>query len=169
MDFTTSALILAWAAILVLALAMAGMLRQLHALKGGDSRVDHLGPSIGAAAPALPLPDAVRRNVPVVALFLDLECDSCERTLQVAEELVNEGENRVEFVGLFADDPNDHRSHGVRLVGNATEAFESYQIPVTPFGVVISTEGTVLASTALGAPHEIRDLVSQLFGERSAA
>ncbi|HEY0636019.1 MAG TPA: hypothetical protein VGD67_00080, partial [Pseudonocardiaceae bacterium] len=52
MSFQTSALLLSWVAILLLALVVSGLVRQVHALTSGNAALGRrVGPAVGTAAP----------------------------------------------------------------------------------------------------------------------
>ena len=79
MTFQTSALLLSWAAILLLALVVSGLIRQVHALAAGPRRV---GPRPGAAAPGLAGTAPTAR--PLLLLFLSADCRTCTEALDEA-------------------------------------------------------------------------------------
>lgn len=162
MDFQTSALILAWVAILVLALAMSGLMRHVQALSTGRVVQEQIGPPIGSKAPPLPLGDEGERSATTtttVALFLDRSCEVCERSLRLASELAVVTKDRLHFLALFPTDGNGLGQGGIEVVENAQDAFVRYAIPVTPFGVVIGVDGRVTQASPLGSEPLLRQLV----------
>lgn len=78
MTFQTSALLLSWVAILLLALVVAGLVRQVHALGQGASPRPGPGPAPGTRAPAF------ERLGPGLLLFLDRDCGVCTDVLAAA-------------------------------------------------------------------------------------
>lgn len=167
MGFQASVLIVTWAAMLVLALAIVGLLRQVHALAGADPPGPHtLGPEIGASAPPLHPDDAIASEAPLVALFLDDSCDSCARTLRVAEELAGQGTGHVQFIALFAAGMNGHGSSDMNFIEDAAETFERYQVTVTPYCVVIGRDRRIAESTPIGSEAEFRALATRVLRER---
>jgi hypothetical protein len=166
MDFQTSALILAWAAILLLALAMSGLLRQVHALSTGRGPRQAAGPPVGSPAPPLGPGDQERPDLATVALFVDTSCDVCTQSLRVAEELAATGAGQVRFLAVFPADADGFRQQRVEVIEHAQEAFEQYRIPLTPFGVVIGGDGRVERTSALGSEALVRQLVDDALGRR---
>ncbi|MCP9978484.1 MauE/DoxX family redox-associated membrane protein [Actinomadura madurae] len=81
MTFQTSALLLSWVAILLLALVVAGLVRQVHALGQGASPRPGPGPAPGTRAPAF------ERLGPGLLLFLDRDCGVCTDVLAAAGAL----------------------------------------------------------------------------------
>jgi len=165
MDFVTSALILAWVAILILTLAMAGLLRQVRTLSSNRTPQRQLGPSIGTEAPPLHPGDEPRPGVPTVALFLDPGCESCDRSLDQADKLAATTLGRLRFVAVFSAAANGHRPRRVELVEHGAEAFSRYRIPLTPFGVVVDGERRIVRAAPLGSDAALDDLVLETLKE----
>jgi hypothetical protein len=154
MDFLTSAVILAWIAITVMALAMAGLLRQVLALTSGRQFQQQIGPVVGSIAPLVPdLERVVKRGSVTLMLFLDTACDVCLETLRVAEERAHNSPDWIRFVGIFPTDVSDVAQNQVEIITGATDIFASYNIPVTPFGVTIGVDGRISRAGALGSPE----------------
>jgi hypothetical protein len=166
MDFHTSALILAWAAILVLAFAMAGLLRQVRALSAGSATPLPLGPPIGSVAPSLHSSGQTDWQGTTVALFLDESCQSCDRALRLAEDLAATNGERIRLVAVFPTGMNGHRPRRVEVVEDAGEAFARFRVPMTPYGVVIGGDGRIEHAAPLGAEQGLAELVERTLGGR---
>jgi hypothetical protein len=158
-DFQTSALILAWVAILVLALAMSGLLRQVHALSPGHTPQQQLGPPLGSAAPPLHPSDRTEWDAVTIALFLDRSCEVCERNLRLAEELALANAGRLRFLAIFPADADGLQQRQVEVIENAHETFTRYRVPLTPYGVVIGSDGRVVQAAPLGSDALLKQLV----------
>src|SRR5690606_37848939 len=78
-----SALVLSWVAILLLALVVSGLVRQVHALSTGLRPAHRVGPVPGAPAPDLPrlVPES---DSAVLLLFADPQCRTCGDVLDEA-------------------------------------------------------------------------------------
>ena len=160
MTFTTTVLIATWFAIAMLALAVAGLLRQVAALRGGGWVEPELGPAHGTPAPDL-APD-VQVPAPALLLFADRDCEGCAEVLPVFSRLASNGERgQRRYVAVFA---NDHTDGGldpdVLTVTNADEAFRSYRVPVTPFAVAVGADGHIVASGPVGASDLLEDFAT---------
>ncbi|MFG1952051.1 hypothetical protein [Micromonospora sp. NPDC048830] len=163
MSFQTSALILSWIAILLLALVVSGLVRQVHALSSGavQRRPESVGLRPGSPAPGLarlvPAPSAV----PLVLLFLDRECGTCAEVLAEAAGQVDPA--RLEFRVLYRDDPPAHAAGlPVTVLGGQGELFERYDVLVTPFATVVDRAGRVLRAEPLGSRAALRRLLDGL-------
>ncbi|WP_067458309.1 hypothetical protein [Actinomadura macra] len=151
MSFQTSALLLSWAAILLLALVVAGLVRQVHALsQAAPARGAHgttaLGPAAGTRAPAFD------RLGPGLLLFVDSECGVCTDVLATAGELG--GPLHAIFSGAAPGTPFP----GTVLDGERDGLFADYGVPATPFAVLVGEDGRVRASEPVGSPEALREL-----------
>jgi hypothetical protein len=167
MDFRTSALILAWLAILILALGMSGLLRQVRALSTGRTSQPQAGPVIGGPAPPLIGDDGVEPGATTVALFVDASCGSCAGVLRLGEELAAAHDDRLRFVAVYPTNPDGVEHRRVRVVENRS-AFLSYRVPVTPYGVVVDHDGRIAHAGPLGSDELLRDLVAGAVERRPA-
>lgn len=154
MSFEAAALLLAWVAITVLAFAMSGLLRQVHALRHErEGSGTSLGPSVGGRIP--PIDGASPANPRLVLLFADRDCSACR---VIVPEFINRAHadlNGTDYVVLLSGDDGGAwlpltRGGRVRILLDQREAFRRYRIPVTPFGV-IANGGVVIASEPLGS------------------
>ncbi|SNR91992.1 hypothetical protein [Actinomadura mexicana] len=147
MSFQNSALLLSWAAILLLALVVAGLVRQVHALGRGAARPAGPGPAAGAPAPAFD------RLGPGLLLFLDRECGVCGDVLAA----VPAGRP---LHAIFAGPPPDEAPRpGVSvLAGEQDGLFADYRVPATPFAVLVGDDGRVRAAEPVGSPEALRAL-----------
>ena len=83
MSFMMSAFLITWLAIALLAFAMSGLVRQVHALASSQQAVPfRTGPPIGAVLPdlngAFPVSHPTR---PTVLLFSEATCSTCAELL----------------------------------------------------------------------------------------
>jgi hypothetical protein len=170
MSFQTSALILTWVAILLLALVASGLIRQVHALSaGGTQRPGSLGLQPGSPAPGFDrlAPD---RPEPVVLLFLGAECRTCAEVLDEAGHASRDGVTlRALYAGPVPAAPPDLP---VPVQGEQAELFERYDVVATPLAVVIDRAGRVVRSEPIGsraALHGLLERVRDLSGGGSTS
>jgi hypothetical protein len=163
MTFQTSALILSWFAILLLALVVSGLVRQVHALSGGAARrPEPVGLPAGAPAPGLGqlAPD---RPVPLVLLFLSVDCRTCG---EVLDEAVRSAAGCGLAIHALYAGPAPAGTSGlpVAVHGEQADLFERYDAIVTPFAVVVDQGGRVIQSTPLGSAAAFRALLEHAAG-----
>ncbi|XTZ14791.1 TlpA family protein disulfide reductase [Micromonospora echinospora] len=162
MSFQTSALILSWIAILLLALVVSGLVRQVHALSSGmvQRRPESVGLPAGTPAPGFaglaPVPPAV----PLVLLFLDPDCGTCAQVL--AEAADRAGRGGLEFRVLYRDDaPARAAGLPVTVLTGQAELFDRYDAVATPFATVVDRSGRVLRAEPLGSRAALRRLLDE--------
>jgi uncharacterized membrane protein YphA (DoxX/SURF4 family) len=141
-----------------------------------DDELPSGGPAAGLSAPPLLLADGadgVRLVVPRAAsrdlllLFLEPDCSYCRALLPDISTWQRAGSARLSFWVIYGEDPQAAahvaREFGIEHVyaragqGSA----ELYQIPGTPSGVLLDSDGTVKVSLAAGS-EAIRELVDGL-------
>jgi hypothetical protein len=163
MSFQTSALILSWGAILLLALVVSGLVRQVHALSAGEP---NRGPSVGlrpgAAAPGLDLL-APQPAKPLLLLFLSGDCRTCVEVLGEAGR--HAWRDDIAVRALYAGPvPAATADQPVEVRGEQADLFERYDAIATPFAVLIDRSGRVVRSEPLGSRSALRTLLERLTG-----
>jgi hypothetical protein len=163
MSFQTSALILSWFAILLLALVVSGLVRQVHALStDAPRRPGPIGLRPGAPAPGL---DRLAPEHPdtLVLLFLSSDCRTCAAVLDEAvRNAIGDGPAiRALYAGPVPSGMSDLL---VAVHGEQADLFERYDAIVTPFAVVIDRGGRVIRSAPLGSAAALRTLLEQAAG-----
>lgn len=149
MSFQTTALLLSWVAILLLAMVVAGLVRQVHALAQGAPQASGLGPAPGSRAPEF---DRVGHGL---LLFLDRDCGTCADVLTAAEAL------HTPAKAIFAGQPPETT---LPAVADAPDLFDAYGVPATPFAVVVDPTGRVRAAEPVGSTAALHDLLDALEG-----
>lgn len=168
MSFQTSALILSWVAILLLALVVSGLVRQVHALSTGLVRPsESVGLRPGAPAPGLDLL-APSRAGPVLLLFLSPDCRTCTAVLD--EAIGRAGRDALTIRVLYAGPVPAATAEPpaelpIALHGGAAELFERYDAIATPFAVLVDPDGRVIRSEPVGSPAALRTLLDRVAGE----
>ena len=152
MTFTAAALVAAWLAILVLALALAGVLHRLRAIAAGSPPATRpaVGPLVGAVAPAL---DGRALSGPALILFADRECPSCHEVAPAFGQAAlgaNGSGAHVQKVLVYQGDtpPADQGLDTMRV---QRDTFERWNVRVTPFLVAVDARGTVAAAAPVGS------------------
>jgi hypothetical protein len=163
MSFQTSALILSWFAILLLALVVSGLVRQVHALStGAVRRREQVGLRPGSPAPGLDRL-APEHPVPVMLLFLSQDCRTCAEVLD--EAVRHDLRDGLTMRALYAGPvPPGASDLPIAVHGEQAELFERYDAIVTPFAVVIDRGGRVTRSVPLGSAVALRNLLEQAAG-----
>jgi hypothetical protein len=153
MDFETSALVLAWLAIAVLAFAMAGLLRQVILLRAAllAPAAARLGPMIGSPAPALPGIDYTGKRT--VLLFADEHCESCRSILGALDP----APEKPDVVVLFKAGANGQPVAPERLFVHQSELFDRLGVDITPFAVMVGGDARIAAAEPLGSPAMLDD------------
>ncbi|WP_131103239.1 hypothetical protein [Ornithinimicrobium sufpigmenti] len=180
MTFTASALVLAWVAILLLALGLAGLLRQVSLLTrqletgapgatgGPATRAVPAGAGarttrelIGFTAPA-DVVDRLRHDdadLTVVA-FVAPGCSSCTITLRTlaTDPLLAEGRVGLTIVSTGSCGPATADADGVQrlsCISQGRDLLDRLAVPATPYLLVLDHDGVVRAATL---PDEDTDL-----------
>ncbi|MEU2429181.1 hypothetical protein ABZ611_06605 [Streptomyces sp. NPDC007861] len=170
MDFTTSALIVSWAAIALLALVVSGLVRQVHQLsrtQTAQHRPGRVGIASGASAPGLDaagLDGLLAPGRPAVLLFLDADCRTCGQVLAEAGAWTARRGNAAtaRVVGLYAGTAPGAGEAAVPVLGDRPELFAAYDIPATPYAVAIDPDGRIARSEPLGTPTALLRLLDDI-------
>jgi hypothetical protein len=161
MSFQTSALILSWIAILLLALVVSGLVRQVHALSTGNvGRPGSVGLRPGSPAPrfrdlAPPSPATL------VLLFLDHACATCDQLLDEAAAQVHRTHAVLRV--LYRDTVSPKAAElPITVLGEQADLFDRYDAIATPFTVVIDETGHIRRSEPVGSRMALRHLLDQV-------
>lgn len=155
MDFVTSALILSWIAILLLALVVSGLIRQVHQLSRDKRPAARVGVSTGTvASDAGELLGGSRG----VLLFLSPHCSVCSDVLEEAGQWITAGDNPPNIQAVYAADAAEHPV--VTTVANRDDLFKRYDVVVTPFAVVVDDAAVVTRSEPIGSTTALRQLLN---------
>lgn len=180
MSFQTSALILAWVAITLLALGFAGLLRQVMLLSsrrlGGDgagasqgtgssggtarSTRDLVGFRLPAGGELAALPDPHAHRT--VVAFVSPGCPSCTQTLQGLAGVpdVAAGSVAVVAVSTGSCEPAQAALDGTgRCIPQGRPLLDQLHVPVTPYLVAVDASGTIVSALL---PQEDSDLAGWL-------
>jgi hypothetical protein len=159
MSFETTALLLTWVALVLLALVVSGLVRQVHHLTQGP-RTRDLGLRAGTPAPA---PDLVRAEPgqATLLLFLSEDCPVCHDVFQEALRLRGAPATRA----IFAEEPiGGDPPANMAILPRQAELFTAYQVPATPYGVIIGADGRVRTAEPVGSIRGLHALVTDAGG-----
>lgn len=160
MSFQGTAILLAWVAIVLLGLALAGLLRQVHYLRRpGPATEASLAPRAGEIVSALVSElSSSRRSV---LFFAHSDCVSCERVFPTFRELAGRFRElswKVIYEGKYTlQDGSDE----FEILSDRGDLFEALRVPVTPYGIVVSEAGAILAAGPVGSGALLEALVDR--------
>ncbi|WP_258534586.1 hypothetical protein [Streptomyces sp. PT12] len=155
----TSALLVSWVAIALLALVVSGLVRQVHQLsRGGVARMNgRLGVTPGSAAPHAG--ELLAEGRETLLLFLSAECGTCADVLAEADRLGQRGSPAAPQVrAVYAGAAPATAAATVPVVDHRPDLFTAYDAIATPFAVVVGATGRVVRSEPLGSPAALREL-----------
>jgi thiol-disulfide isomerase/thioredoxin len=157
MSFTSTALIVSWGAILVLAMGLAGVVRQVQLLTSGRGYMPRsTGPSIGQVLDPVDAP----WTRPTLLLFLSTDCFACDRLLPEFETLAADSAGELEFVAVFAGEG--------RFIGEVTvlthrgHLFDQLDVTATPFAIAVDETGRVQGASTVGSPNMLNNMVTSI-------
>ena len=165
MNFESSALLLTWVAIALLGFALAGVVRQLHALQSGTRLGGALGPPTGMLFSELTEDSS---NSPELLIFLEPECVACRDLIQPLRSLARGTQGLMQISAVFRQDPEGFEIPGVKLRGNHDSLFSGMRVPMTPFAVLVGADGRVKATGMIGSEGALMEFVRSVT-ERSVA
>ena len=163
MDFVTSALLVSWVAIALLALVVSGLVRQVHQLsRGGTART----PGRVGVTPGSPAPhpgELLAEGRTTLLLFLSPDCRTCTRVLAVADRIHTDA-TTADLLAVRAVYAAEAPAQGPALpvLAHRPELFTAYDAIATPFAVLVGADGRVMRSEPLGAPEALHDMLADL-------
>lgn len=159
MDFQTAALALAWLAIVLLALAMSGMLRQMQSLKGESRTGPPLGHDLLGRTIEFPVG---RRGLSNIALFMSTDCPTCGTLARALPGLHREAPTGVAISVLFQDSGNGLSDSPFPVYENQRDRFDQLGVSVTPFAIAVSPEGVVTKAEPIGSEQGLQQFIAQV-------
>lgn len=157
MSFQTTALLLTWAALVLLALVVAGLVRQVHQLTQGPRTRDP-GLRPGSPAPGLDVLTA-EPGRPTLVLFLSEDCPACHDVFHEALGLTGGPAIMAIFAeeAIGADPPAN-----MRVLTGQADLFTAYEVPATPYAVIVGADGRVRETEPVGSVRGLHALVERL-------
>jgi hypothetical protein len=153
-SFMATAMVLAWVAIILLTLSVAGLMRQVHMLLT-ERAAD------GDATPT----DVGSRMLPVelmapggerIVLFASTSCVACTEVMPAMVEYSRNGDRSCTVVTASQRHPD--WPDGLVYHENAADLFERFDIVATPHAMRI-VDATVVASAPVGSIAALRELM----------
>jgi hypothetical protein len=161
LSFEMSAFIITWVAILLLAFALSGLVRQVHAINSVRTVSLRTGPPIGALVPELDGALKARHPaMPTVLLFSEAGCSICDELLPEVARLARLHDGSIRFGVVFRGRGMTTDSAIVESFEDQAEAFERFGISAVPYGVVISPDGVIVDSQPTGSVALLQRVVS---------
>ncbi len=166
MTFATAALLVAWLAIVLLALGLAGLMRQLAELhRSIATGAAPSGTGRGGAAPALrglaiPRSGDLARIRPEgggLILFVSPGCSSCAATLDAISAAPMHGQLVVASSGPC---PEQGIPSGAVCVSDTLPLMERLGVPGTPYLIDVDHEGVIAASMLPQDIDQVRALLA---------
>lgn len=163
MSFTFAALVVAYAAIILLGLAVAGLLAQVRELQGSRSGVRRL--SVGDAAPAINQ-DGSRVAAPFAALFASPTCDVCQLVIPEVVERFGSGAGSFRLI-VVSDIPFSMSPYGDLYPDSIgfvvdPEARRRFSVAALPWMVIVGEGGTISVSRPIGKAADAVDVLTAL-------
>lgn len=154
MSFLTAVLTLAWLAIIVLAFALAGVLRQLHDIREAMRHGRGLPPRYGSAAiPALRSTSSANRTV---LLVVDDACATCRLIFpEYAAQARDIPDREFRVLTYSAGSRSWLDGAGVR-VDVDPDSFQQLDLPWRPALVLIDSDGSVLDARPVGSVQSLQ-------------
>lgn len=159
MSVQAAAVVLAWVAILLLSLTLAGVLRQLQALRDNGESLGGLGLPRGTKAP--PTTALPSGNRPSVLLFASNGCTSCGQALPGLARFAEASDSAVSVAVVTRGDLIDHPLPRQVNVTADARAFGEYRIPYVPVAVGIDGGGRVVKTKAVGSAALIDEFLEE--------
>lgn len=152
MTLESSALLLAWVAIVILSFAVAGVLRQIRTIVVGQMPRPVAGPPLGAKAPPI---EGLGADGSRLLVFADTSCSACDQVLPELMIRIREGGSLEQggVVILFRDSANglaDNMVPQAQVLSDQEEAFRRYEVPATPFAVAVK-QGAIRDASPIGS------------------
>jgi hypothetical protein len=159
--FESAALVAAWAAILLLAFAMSGLLRQIREFQAGVAQPSRRGPgpSVGTIL-------QIEQRDTLTDAFLFFAGKSCRTCDALIPEIVRLSRtwNGPHLVMVYREDAG-RRLDGIEILTDP-ELFEELNVSVVPFGVITDAEGRVVLADLLGSRERFKRFVAAARGRK---
>ncbi len=151
MTVVESALILAWLAIMLLAFAMAGLVRQLHSLVHPPG---NLQPQ-QSVSPGEALPSAAQQRLGLrtgILLFVGRNCTLCTQLANDPHVLALA--ERLGLVVVTRTKAEDWKTRQIPTIEDASDVFDALGIRLTPFAIAVQ-DSRVLGMSRVPTAREL--------------
>lgn len=154
MSLMATALVLAWVAIVLLTLSVAGLMRQVHMLLTERSAEADAARTT-ARSPALPA-GLVTEGADGVLLFASTSCVACSEVMPTLVEYCTGGDRSCTVITAAARHPAWPDTLVYRE--NAADLFERFAVVATPHALRI-VDGAIVGSAPVGSAEALRRLL----------
>lgn len=171
---TTALLILAWAAIVLLALALGGVVAQQRALQAVITRRPA---PIGHTPMTGKLIDREGRDVdpPYTALFLTPDCSTCQTVIPAVIQAAADRADKKAPIYVVSDRPYPSDGYmslnSVQWIADDSVA-QHFGIPAFPWLVTVASDGSVIDHNVAHDPNDaatrIRNTSAKMLSEKGA-
>lgn len=171
---TTALLILAWVAIVLLALALGGVVAQQRALQAAITRQPI---PAGHTPVAGKLIDREGRTAdpPYTALFVTPDCSTCQTVIPAVIQAASDRADKTAPVYVVSDRPYPSNgyasSNSVQWIADASAA-QNFGIPAFPWLVSVASDGSVRDHSVAHDPNDaatrIRKASAKMLSEKGA-
>lgn len=159
-----AAVLLAWAAILLLTLAITGLIRQFRHMAASSVTGARVGFGQGLGhhvSEQVVDREGLRSSI---ILFASDDCSACHHIIPTFEELAPTQPDR-DFVVVYPQQALRRGGSRVRVMEKREDLFELFDIPATPFLASIERDGSVGIARTPGSRSTLSQLVSQIGGQ----
>lgn len=164
MGFWESAVLLAWVAIIVTALVVYGLSRQVALFLSRGAAVSVTGRWQLDTLPAELLPND---GDAALVLFVSSDCPKCsERLADLAQEVRGRPASDI-VLAYGADDDGPMPVSGARSV-RLEGPLETLGVVATPYGIVTLTDGSIAGSGPIGSRDALRAMLRTMDDNRIA-
>lgn len=160
MDFLASAVMLAWIALALQGLAIAGLMRQLATLRGQQLVASGQPPSRQRLA--APASSAIPAGVARVLLFADSNCESCRHAVPTLLGMLRDTRSELDVHLLLRGPDVDGWGHRfiVPTHDSISVDFSAYGVTGTPWAVYVSAQDTIELSQPIGSEDLVRSFIA---------
>lgn len=178
MDALTVSMILLWLAVIVLALLLWALSRQVGVLFERVAPMGALmtdsGPAVGSASPSFALTGIQSEVVsiggpsplPTLVFFLSPTCPVCKKLIPVLKALVRDERRRLAVVLASDGEADEHlrfmREQGLQALPYvlSTELGMSYRVSRLPYAVLLDAKGNVAAKGLVNSREQLDSLLN---------
>lgn len=169
MNVDDAALVLAWIAIVLVALAVSGVVRQIRVLTAGDRGVGRIaGPRAGSILKVQGLGGLVPEDQPLVVIFMRKGCSSCQviaPTLSAAADQYREKyELVVAYEGARGHEYLSANGRRLAVLEHQDDLFNAANVFAAPYAVAVDSTGRVMASGPVGSPERVTEFMESIEG-----
>ena len=178
MDALTLSVVLLWAAVIVLAVLLWALSRQVGVLfervAPMGALVTDAGPAVGAASPSFQLRGIQSEAVsiggaterPTLLFFLSPTCPVCKKLIPVLKALVKDERSALQVVLASDGEAEDHlrfvREQGLEKMPYvlSTELGMGYRVSRLPYAVLLDAQGNVASKGLVNSREQLDSLLN---------